>query len=144
MRECPKCGLFNLDETATCDCGVAFDAGEQFSRRPSVPNAIKAYIAVVLGLASIRIYLLAATPPRRYSWQPTQEETQTQLDVAVVWAALALVFALNLLSRKNWARWARAIWSLPLGVLLLLSPSARSFTSGHGESDAPVRLDLWR
>ena len=142
MRECPKCGLFNPDESATCDCGFAFGTGTQFSGRPSVPKTIKAYITVVLGLATVRVYLVAATPPRRYSWEPTQSETQTQLIVAVLWAAVALVFALNLLARKNWARWALAIWSLPLGVLLLLSSSAKSYTSRAGESAEPVKLGL--
>lgn len=89
--------------------------------------------------AIARFYLVLSTPVNRYSFSPTVAEARWNLGIAVVWLVVGLLFALNLLAGKNWARIALGIWTLPLGVFLFLWPSVKAFTSG-GEDAVGLQL----
>ena len=137
--ECPKCGLFNPDGSSKCDCGFKFVPGASTVSARQVPTGVRIYLGIQFVIATWLIYMAATAPPHRYSWQPSDAELRAEFAMTILWAVVALVLSLNLIARKNWARIALAIWTLPPGVFLLLSPSARDFTSAEGE---PAELRL--
>lgn len=130
MRQCPECGLINPDVQQTCDCGIAFRSDAVYDRSPGVPTGLFLYLAIVFGAAFLTLALPFISPgPPTSNSRVARLGLQVEWAARLVWATGATSLAFHVLNRKNWARIALALWTLPLGVVLLILPAARKYTN---------------
>ena len=136
MRECPHCRLISPDSAVLCDCGYNFDTRERQIRAPNgvrlaaVPTAIKVHLGLQILAVILTGYRFLSRPSRQY-WQPTQAQLIAELVILVFWCLVVAFLYVGLLKKKNWARIALGVWTLPSGLILFLSRGARQFTDPY-------------
>jgi hypothetical protein len=116
--QCPRCRLFNPAYAMRCDCGYNFQAravDRTFDQVPTLPTAIKVFLVwdAVMMIAFLARLLT------------TDFDLMTPGIIA--WCIADPVLCLLLLRRKNWARYALAIVTFPLGAVLLLRREVKSY-----------------
>ena len=137
MWSCPKCGLVSPDISSTCDCGRESAASRGDSGPSPIPLVVWIHLCIVVLLTLYLGYGYVTRPPRRYTWEPS--ESQQQVESALFWARSVVLVPLYLafFSRRNWARLAVGIITLPLGLLLLVPRSVRRYTGAIPEEAEP-------
>jgi hypothetical protein len=137
--------MISPDTAILCDCGYNFVTGERPTRGPSgaplaaaplaaVPVAIKVHIGLQVLAVILTGYRFLSRPSRQY-WQPTQAQLIAELAILVFWCLVVAFLYVGLLKKKNWARIALGVWTLPSGLILFLSRGARQFTDPYTAAD---------
>jgi hypothetical protein len=139
MWTCPKCRLINPDTSTLCDCGkeTVADTGGGLS---PIPVLVWIHSGLVALLTLYLAYSDLTRGPRRYHWQPS--ENQQRIESGLFWLRTIVLIPLYLafISRRNWARIAVGVITLPLGLLLLVPRSVRQYTGAIPEEPTPGRM----
>ena len=151
MWTCSQCGVVNPDESSVCECAAPRPAANSGARRPIPPLAwVHLAVVVILTLyVAFGPYGFVTRPPRRYHWEATEAQQRAQATFFYL-KTLALVplYLAFLGARRNWARLAVGIITLPVGLLLLIPRSLRQYTGAiPSDSDGrsgPTLLGLGR
>ena len=140
MKTCSQCGMLNTDVASVCDCGTSLreasgGAGnERVDYDRDVPSSVWMYLALFAVQLLFRAYGLVQSRPSSHFGPP---ETHWQVEVIgeVIARGICVALVVPLLAKKNWARIALGILTLPLGVILFVSKDARRFTGALGPAD---------
>ena len=152
--QCPHCGLLNPPTALRCDCGWDFTSGtvqtsylrngqgsaphgRNGAARSKLPLSIVAHLCINLALVSFVVYENMRPRP----WYSKTSVAVDQGIALILWFFVGAALYMAMLSRKNWARIALAIWTLPSG-LLLFAPGARDFTGAFEDVAPEAPLDL--
>jgi hypothetical protein len=115
--QCPRCRLINPPTAARCDCGHDFGTGkvEQAYFQQGLPRELKHGVLVLVVLNVLAgIGAVAGGDSSR-------------IVLAVIWSGVIWWSYANLVRGRAWARWVLAVFTFPLGLILVLSPEVKLY-----------------
>jgi hypothetical protein len=98
-----------------------------------VPALVWLHLALVVLLTFYLGYHDFNRPTRYYDWQSTQEQQRLQSGFFWVRSFVLTPLYVAFLGRRNWARIAVGVLTLPLGLLVLIPRNVRIFTGAVEE-----------
>lgn len=117
--DCPRCGLINPETAQRCDCGYDFQSRtvqKSFDTPRRLPGSIVTYLAIAVPLnVVVALWAFLSTGDR------------LRLMLVGIWSFCCFFLFMQLVGKRNWARYALAVLTFPLGAILLLNREVRAY-----------------
>jgi hypothetical protein len=130
MKDCPRCRIANPDAAETCDCGYSFML-RSGGRQPVIMGARRVPVVMKIHALLVAVSLLFAIWQRARRYGGGLSTSDNELWTLVLAAIILTLLFVVMLAGKPWARIALGLLTIPVGLLILLSSSAREFTDRY-------------
>jgi membrane associated rhomboid family serine protease len=122
--ECPICGLLNPDTALRCDCGYDFQKRslEKSYSQVVFPKSIKVFFivffiwSIIFFAGNVLICILALSETKNTI---KISDALFRAVYAFFWGLVLTWLYAMVKKRKNWARIGLAIWTFPIGLIIL-------------------------